>query len=47
MQSFAHITSWFEKMGNGFFSALLLSGGSVVKSSLLLTSHGLKATLPK
>jgi hypothetical protein len=47
MQSFAHISSWFEKMGDGIFCALLLSGDSVVKSSLLLTSHGSKATLPK
>jgi hypothetical protein len=47
MQSFVHITSWLKKMGNGIFCALLLLGGSVVKSSLLLTSHGSKATLPK
>lgn len=44
---FAHITSWFEKMGDGLFCALLLLQHSVVKSSLLLTSHGLKARLPK
>jgi hypothetical protein len=45
--TFAHITSWFEKMGDGFFCALLLSGRAVVKSSLLLTSHSLKAGLLK
>jgi hypothetical protein len=46
--TFAHIiTSWFEKMGDGFFCALLLTGCSVMKSSLLLTLYGLKAGLPK